>query len=133
MSDPARPLVLVVEDDPVIAQLLTILCSQLGFRALKAPDGEAAVAALQRERPQLITLDLNLPQLSGQEVLAHVRASEALCATPVVVVSALDPEDAVRDQADAVVKKPFEVEGLIALMQRLVTAPQPLKERAVGR
>jgi DNA-binding response OmpR family regulator len=133
MPEATPPLVLIVEDDPVIAQLLAILCGQLGFRSLKAPDGEAAIAALERERPQLITLDLNLPQLSGQEVLAHVRASAEVRDTPVVVVSALDAEDAVRAQADAVVKKPFEVEGLIGLMQRLVAVPRPLLERAVGR
>lgn len=133
MSELATPLVLIVEDEPVIAQLLTILCGQLGFRSVRAPDGEAAIAALERERPQLVTLDLNLPQLSGQEVLAHIRASAAICDTPVVVVSALDPADEVRAQADAVVKKPFDVEGLIALLQRLIVAPRPLLERAVGR
>jgi DNA-binding response OmpR family regulator len=133
MPEAAQPLVLIVEDDPVIAQLLAILCRQLGFRSMKASDGEAAIAALERERPQLITLDLNLPRLSGQAVLAHVRASAEVCDTPVVVVSALDAEDAVRAQADAVVKKPFDVEGLIALMQRLVAAPRPLLARALGR
>ena len=130
MPEPSSPLVLIVEDDTVIAQLLAILCAQLGFRAIKAASGEAALATLEQERPQLITLDLNLPQLSGQEVLARLRASEAACATPVVVVSALDPEEEVWEQADAVVKKPFEVDDLITLMQRLI-AP-PLQERAVG-
>jgi DNA-binding response OmpR family regulator len=133
MAEPATPLVLIVEDDPVIAQLLSILCGQLGFRSMRAPDGEAAIAALRQERPQLVTLDLNLPQLSGQEVLAHMRSSADVCDTPVVVVSAIDPADEVRAQADAVVKKPFDVEGLIALMQRLIAAPRPLLERAVGQ
>lgn len=133
MHEPTGPLVLIVEDDPVIAQLLTILCGQIGFRSLRAPSGEAALVALERERPQLVTLDLNLPQLSGQEVLARLRADAAVCDTPVVVVSAMDPEEEVRAQADAVVKKPFEVEGLIALIQRLIAAPRPLLERAVGQ
>jgi two-component system response regulator AdeR len=131
MQNLTQPLVLIVEDDPVIAQLLSILCSQLGYRSIRAGDGQIALDELATVRPQLITLDLNLPQLSGQEVLAHVREHGALAATPVLVVSAMDPDEQVCSLADAAIKKPFDVDQLCAMMQELVASTE-LQERALG-
>jgi DNA-binding response OmpR family regulator len=74
-------------------------------------------------RPDLITLDLSLPGISGDEVLARLRAQEATQKVPVVVVSAqrtISPE--VRAQAQAIMPKPFTITALLAVIERLLAS-----------
>jgi signal transduction histidine kinase/CheY-like chemotaxis protein len=86
----ARPLVLVVEDDPAAAELLTRQVEQAGFRTAVARTGGEAIARAKELKPAAITLDILLPDLDGWEVLTRLKRAPETSDIPVVVVSVVD-------------------------------------------
>lgn len=83
--------VLVVEDDTSLLNMLTDKLSLLGFHALKADDGRKAIDIVLREQPDLIFLDLLIPEVDGYQVLQTVRThgDPKVSSTPVIVLSNL--------------------------------------------
>ncbi len=102
------PTVLVVDDDPFLLALLGDWAEDAGFRTVRVPSGEACLAALSRERPAVVLLDLHMPGLSGAETLDFIRAADP--GLPVVAVTAeSDPVaavDLVDRGADDFLQKP---------------------------
>jgi two-component system response regulator MprA len=125
-----HPVILVVEDDPAARTLLRVLFSEEGYEVLLAENGAAALVTLATVRPDLITLDLDLPDINGDVVLNVLRAQEATKDVPVAIVSARTaiPAD-VQAQAQAIIEKPFSIEHLLASIQRLLP---PLHALEVG-
>jgi two-component system, OmpR family, KDP operon response regulator KdpE len=115
----ANPLrVLVVDDEPPIRKLLRMGLSAHGYQILEAPNGKTALDLLG-EAPDLIILDLGLPDARGHELLRTIRArSESV---PIVVLSSRDDEtgkvQALDIGADDYVTKPFGMEELLARMR----------------
>ena len=109
------PRILVVDDEPNILTTLGPLLRTHGYEVLTAMSGRAAVVSAERERPDLIVLDLGLPDLDGVDVCRIVRESSSV---PIVVLSARSAEgDKVRALdlgADDYVTKPFGAEELLA-------------------
>jgi two-component system KDP operon response regulator KdpE len=107
--------VLVVDDDPTLRQTLSIGLRAEGHDVLLAADGRSAIQAVTEDRPDLVVLDLGLPDLSGVEVLRELRTWSRL---PVVVLSARDGStdkvEALDLGADDYVTKPFGTEELLA-------------------
>jgi DNA-binding response OmpR family regulator len=93
--DPKKK-ILIVEDDLDYRTGLGIRLRAAGYVAVFAADGASAVGTAQRERPDLIVLDLGLPGGDGFVVLERLRAISHLGAIPVIVVSARDPIDVER-------------------------------------
>ena len=89
-GDVSRPLVLVVEDDPPAAELLTRQLERVGFRTQVARTGAEAVQLAHDLKPSAITLDILLPDLDGWEVLTRLKRDETTSEIPVVVVSVVD-------------------------------------------
>jgi signal transduction histidine kinase/DNA-binding response OmpR family regulator len=89
-GDITRPLVLVVEDDPPAAELLTRQLERVGFRTQVARTGAEAVQLAHDLKPSAITLDILLPDLDGWEVLTRLKRDETTSEIPVVVVSVVD-------------------------------------------
>jgi|ERR1035437_954459 two-component system response regulator MtrA len=121
ISDSA--LIMIVEDDPAISSLLATFCQQLGYKTSLIENGVLAVEAYQEERPDLILLDLMLPDLSGFEICTGIRELDPL--TPIIVISArADTADlvvALDRGADDYLVKPFklrELEARIATQMR---------------
>lgn len=81
--------ILVVEDDTFNAQLLARVCRTLGHRPRVAMDGAAAIVAARKEVPDLVLLDLMLPQVDGFGVLAALRSDKTLRDVPVIMVTAV--------------------------------------------
>jgi len=108
-------LVLAVDDDPALLRTLTINLRARGYQAATASDGSAALRAIEEQRPDLVVLDLGLPDLDGMAVLEQVRAVSEV---PVVVLSARHSSDekvaALNLGADDYVTKPFSMDELIA-------------------
>jgi len=90
LVDPSRPLVLVIEDDPGAAELLTRQLQAGGFRTEVARTGTEAVAKARALRPAAITLDILLPELDGWEVITRLKREEESSDIPVVIVSVVD-------------------------------------------
>lgn len=80
--------VLVVEDDPLELKLFTMLVERNGYRALAAMNGQEALHIFTCERPHALVLDLVLPQMSGIEILRHVRNTPELSRMRVLVLTA---------------------------------------------
>jgi nitrogen-specific signal transduction histidine kinase/CheY-like chemotaxis protein len=113
--------ILCIEDNPANVRLIEgIFARQPQLRLLTALQGAIGVELAQRHRPDLVLLDVNLPDLSGEEVLARLRASPETASTPVLVVSADATGERRRTflQAGAVgyVAKPLEVTSFMALV-----------------
>jgi two-component system alkaline phosphatase synthesis response regulator PhoP len=116
-SEPAAaPLVVIVEDDPAIAEGLSLNLKLQGYRTEMAGDGEAAVALVDSTRPDLVLLDISLPKQSGIWVLETVRGGGNH--VPVIVLSArqdeFDKVAALQLGADDYVTKPFALAELLA-------------------
>ena len=88
--DPARPLVLVVEDNPAAAEILARHLDAGGFRMSVARNGRDALRMARELMPVAVTLDIGLPEVDGWEVLARLKADETTRDIPVVVVSVVD-------------------------------------------
>jgi DNA-binding response OmpR family regulator len=114
--------IVVVEDDPNIADLVELYLRREGFRVIQATDGEAGLAAIDREKPRMAILDVGLPgQIDGLEVCRRVRASGV---TPVLMLTARDGEiDRVLGLelgADDYVTKPFSPRELVARVRAIL-------------
>ena len=116
-----QPDILMIEDEPNIAEAVRFILSRDGWRVDLHGDGAGGVEAIAGRRPRLVILDLMLPNRSGAEILLDLRAAPdaALAATPVLMLTARG-EAAAADQADAVLAKPFDNEELRALVRRLI-------------
>ena len=107
--------ILLVEDDAVLRTTLTIALTSEGHHVLPAGDGRTAIQAVREDQPDVVVLDLGLPDIDGTEVLAAVRAGSSI---PVLILSArtdtVDKVGALDVGADDYVTKPFSVEELVA-------------------
>ena len=113
--------VLVVDDDPQIVRALRINLSAHGYHVLTAPDGRSALTSVGEARPDLVVLDLGLPDLDGTEVIAGLRAWTEV---PIIVLSArtdsADKVVALDAGADDYVTKPFGMAELLARLRAAV-------------
>ena len=113
--------VLVVEDEPLINQAVTDRLRAEGFTVHQAYDGPGAVAAFERERPDLLVLDLMLPGFDGLEVCRRVQARRPV---PVLMLTARDEETdllvGLAVGADDYVTKPFSLREVVARVQTLL-------------
>ena len=113
--------ILVIEDDPDIRGLVTALVQRAGMIGLGAEDGRGGIRSFFEHRPDLVVLDLGLPEVDGWQVLDRVRE---LSDVPVLVLTAAgESPDKVRGLeggADDYVTKPFEPEELVARIRALL-------------
>ncbi len=110
--------ILVVDDDPEIVRLVRGYLTQAGYQVLTAANGATAVAALRREKPDLIILDLMLPDRDGWDITRFVRGDRQLQATPIIMLTArIEDTDKIvglEMGADDYVTKPFNPRELVA-------------------
>jgi CheY-like chemotaxis protein len=113
--------VLVVDDELPILRLLEITLSRAGYDVVTASDGQQALHRMQDEVPDVVVLDIAMPRMNGYEMLEHMLADERLCATPVVVVTALEiePQERRSTGVSAHVTKPIEVRELLVLLEQV--------------
>ena len=129
--------ILVVDDEPKIAQLARDYLEHAGFAVLTAGDGNTAVQVARTRHPDLVVLDLGLPGIDGLEVMRQVRASGP---TPIVVLTARDTELdkllGLELGADDYVTKPFSPRELVArvraVLRRADRATDPSDRIEVG-
>jgi len=123
--------VLVVDDEPTIAEVVARYLERAGYRVLIAADGEEALDAIAVERPDLVVLDLMLPRLSGLEVMRRLRARDG-GGPPVVLLTAKDEESdrvsGLRLGADDYVVKPFSAAELVARVDAVLRRAERLVE-----
>ncbi len=121
--------VLVVDDSAVIRDLIAVNLELEGFAVDVAEDGRAALEAVGRDRPDLVTLDVVMPRMDGFETATRLRADPSTAGIPIVIVtaraSAADLERGEEIGVDGYLTKPFEPAELVALVSRLVREAHP--------
>jgi signal transduction histidine kinase/ActR/RegA family two-component response regulator len=121
-----RPLILVVEDDPAVAELVTQILARGGWRTEIARTGPEALARARESHPAAITLDILLPGMDGWEVLKCLREDESTRSIPVVVLSAVDtPEMGVALGVLDYFVKPFNGGELLSRLRSQDVAVTP--------
>ena len=113
-----KPLILVVEDDGTVRNLITTTLKSNEYRFLTAVDGESAIAAASTRQPDIVLLDLGLPDMDGVEVIHRIRSWSQM---PIIVISArsedADKIAALDAGADDYLTKPFSVAELLARLR----------------
>lgn len=120
--------ILVVDDEPELLKLISRILVASQHVVVSARDGEEALAMAQRERPELVILDLNLPRIDGFEVCRRLKADPATKATPIIMLTAAytnmnDADRGIASGADEYVVKPFVREVLLHNVDRLLAGP----------
>ena len=117
MSTASRPLVLVVEDSDAIRTAFTILLEESGYTVAAAPNGTEAVRLAGERSPDLVLLDLGLPDISGLDVARRIKADPATRGIPVVALTgrddAADREALLSAGCSAFWLKPVDTQALI--------------------
>jgi DNA-binding response OmpR family regulator len=116
-----KPNILVVEDDPDVSQLLHYRLEQRGYRVQRMERGYAILRKLQEQRPDLIVLDLMLPDMDGLQICKLIKQTEKFADIPVVILTARGEEahyDAMQAGADLFLKKSGFLKGIDAAVKR---------------
>lgn len=113
-----KPLILVVEDDAPVRNLMTTTLKTNDYRYLVASNGEAAIVEASSHNPDIVLLDLGLPDMDGVQVIEKIRSWSNM---PIIVISARsedsDKIEALDAGADDYLTKPFSVEELLARLR----------------
>ncbi len=133
-GDGLQRTVLVVEDSDVIRRVLVLILQAEGYRVVESPDGKQVAELVRKVRPDVVTLDLSLPDVDGREVLRSLGTDEALREVPVIVVSAFADalSAAERWYAADVIVKPFDLDDLLERLERAASGQSRARSR-VGR
>lgn len=125
-------MVLVVEDEPEITEILESYLRRNGYQTERAADGKAALALYRAAKPDLVLLDIQLPELDGLEVLRRIRSDGN---TPVILVTArsedLDKLLGLELGADDYVTKPFSPREVVARVKAVLRRAHPAESAAV--
>lgn len=123
-NDTAR--ILVVDDDPYILMSLEFLMKKSGFEVLVARNGTEALQLINEHRPDVVLLDIMMPDVDGYEICTHIRQQAALAATKVVFLSAKSGDADIRKGlelgASLYITKPFSTRKLVSQIKELVDA-----------
>ena len=116
--EPSQPVAVVVDDEIQIRRLLKVTLEANGYKVFEAPTGEAGLAEIAQRRPDIVVLDLGLPDMDGVAVLKRLREWSAV---PVIVLSVRDREEdkiaALDNGADDYLTKPFGSGELLARLR----------------
>ena len=120
------PRILIADDEPNILISLEYLMQREGYDVGVARDGEATLAAILRDRPALVLLDVMMPKLSGFEVCQAVRANDAIRDTLILMLTAkgrdTDTAKGLGSGADAYMTKPFSTRDLAQKVREMLEA-----------
>jgi two-component system phosphate regulon response regulator PhoB len=127
--------ILVVDDEPDILNLLEYNLKRAGFQAILAKDGPEAIEAARANRPDLVLLDIMLPDMEGTEVLRRLKSFEATASIPVIMLTAkgeeVDKIVGFELGAEDYITKPFSPRELIlrvkAVLKRTAERPEPVE------
>lgn len=124
-----RAKILIVEDDPPLAELLNWHISQAGFDVIATADGEEALLLIEEERPDLVILDWMIESLSGIEVCRRIRRMGEMASLPVIMLTARSAEDdrlrGLETGADDYVTKPFSPAELVLRVKAVLRRTRP--------
>lgn len=113
--------ILIVDDEPDVLKVLSLRLQKTGYEVTGARDGQEALDAAHRVKPDLIILDIYLPKIDGDDVTRILKSEEAFKNTPMILISATTrsaSERAMECGADGCLNKPFEPEELMDMIAK---------------
>jgi sigma-B regulation protein RsbU (phosphoserine phosphatase) len=123
--DRSQANILIVDDKPANLQLLSKMLSEHGYRVRPVPNGAMALSAAQAEPPDLVLLDIKMPEMDGYSVCEQLKTDQKTCDIPIIFISALD---AIQDKVKAFraggvdyITKPFQIEEVLARVDTHLT------------
>ena len=127
--------ILIVDDDREVVRLMKAYLEQAGFETLVAYDGDTALHSMRREKPDLVLLDLMLPDKDGWEVTRLVRGDPYLASTPIIMLTArVDVTDKIIGLelgADDYVTKPYDPREVVARVRARLRSPEPVSSQVL--
>jgi CheY-like chemotaxis protein len=120
--------ILIVEDHPTMRDAMRLVLEEDGYEVEEVTDGEAGIAAVRARPPDIVLLDLNIPVVSGDQVLETLKADPATAAVLVVIVTATGEEGrqrALGQGADGYITKPFSPLALLRTVERVLRGSGP--------
>ena len=118
--------ILIIEDDRDLAELMALTLREAGYETLHAPDGRTALDALEAKRPDLVLIDVMLPDIVGFSLCENLRRFDATLDLPILMVSACDEIEALplarKSGADGYLQKPFSPHQLLSRTKALLAA-----------
>ena len=120
-----EPHILYIEDERATFDLVNQALKPLGYRVVRANSGQQGLTMMKKQKPDLLLLDLMMPDVNGWDVYRAVKTDETLADIPVIVITArLSDYDrtviADLPQADGYIVKPFDVEQIVQIVQNFV-------------
>jgi len=116
--------ILIVDDEPDLVEFVKIRLEANNYETITAVDGEEAIAAVKKEKPDLIVLDILLPKMNGYEVCTRLKNDPECASIPVLMLTAKAQENdillAKKSGADAYISKPFEASLLLFHIKELL-------------
>jgi len=122
-SGTSRGRILIVEDEPGLAEVLSLHLEAAGFETTVCHDGLSAIYELDRATPRVVLLDLHLPEVSGFRLIQLLKQRADSPGLPVIVITALsfqEAEEVVRAGADDFISKPFMPDEVVSRVERLL-------------
>ncbi|NTJ63079.1 response regulator [Agrobacterium rhizogenes] len=116
------PLIVIAEDEFLIADVLALMLEDAGYEVASAPHGRAALALVQDKKPSLVVTDFMMPLMTGLELAQTMRANKELVHIPIILVSGAHGSigRTYPDVFDAVLDKPCDEKQLIGTVSRLL-------------
>jgi two-component system sensor histidine kinase/response regulator len=116
--------ILIIDDENLVLVTTAMLLNQANMKVITAKSGMEGMALAEKEKPDIVLLDIQMPEMDGWNVLARLKADDRLAGIPVVLFSGDDSAESVRlakeRGASAVSRKPFELPDLLATISGLL-------------
>jgi putative two-component system response regulator len=132
-SAPFSPTILIVDDSRPIRNLVQNGLKEAGFQTLLAENGKEALRLLNRQQPDLIVSDINMPEMDGVELCRAIHADPQLAALPFVVISSIKDREQMRqilkEGASDYVVKPFNIDQLVIHIERFLADRRSLAQK----
>ncbi len=129
MSDPlfqaTKSTIMVVDDDPDLVDILRARLEQREFNVMGVYSGSQALAGIEKQKPNLIVLDIMMPEMDGLEVLRRLKAAPETSSIPIILLTALDKDEDIstgyKMGADHYITKPFKSAHLMTVIDHLLS------------
>ena len=119
--------IIVVDDNPDLVEIVRLMLEAKGFNVRCAYSGPQLFASLEAQKPDLILLDVMMPEMDGLEVLRRLKAAPETSSIPIILLTALDEDEDIltgyKMGTDQYIKKPFDSTQLMTSVNRLLGLP----------
>jgi DNA-binding response OmpR family regulator len=136
MSDEERPVILIADDDPDIRQILQAHLGTMQCEVLEANDGEKALEQVIMSRPDLVVLDVMMPELNGWEICKYIKTHDEYAHTGVIILTAIGATVNELTSpiygADEYIDKPFDFDELEFKIRRVLSEKRAERQRVAA-